>query len=607
MTGWRGCGRLDAMHKRIQILPLLFVLCAPGLALGEGATPSLAKLGDVRLLALDGVESTLASAVGAGPAVIAYTGVGCPIAQKYAPRLTRLAQRYAQDGVDFVIVDACPQDTREALAKELGELDMTLPAFKDFRQELTRRLEVETTTAVFLFDDQGALAYRGAIDDQYSLGAALPKPRENYLSDAIDDLLAKRAPDPASTSAPGCKITRLAEADLPEAITYSRHIAPLLQRNCEECHRPDQVAPFSLQTYAKAKGWAEMILEVVDEERMPPWNADEAFDGVFVNERRLSKKDKALLHRWVEDGMPRGNPEEDPAPIEWSPDWGIGTPDVIFEMESWWDGSGHAARGALPEEGYEVPREGVVDYQYFMVKTDFPEDRWVQAIEARAGAADVVHHVLIIIDDPQATGSERQRQLDFTSYFAAAAPGDNLVQFPDGYAKRLPAGSSLVFQMHYTPNGKKRFDRSSVGLIFAREEPVFEVVTDAVLDGRLLIPAGEANHEVRASRRITDDLAVLGFAPHMHMRGKDFRYILHYPDGVSEDLLYTQYDFNWQEGYTYADPFLFPAGSTLECVGHFDNSAANPNNPDPEQDVKWGDQSFEEMFIGFFDYVRPIE
>ncbi|MFT5050642.1 MAG: peroxiredoxin [Chlamydiales bacterium] len=595
------------MRYRRFHLALLSVaaLCAPTLARGDVAATTLADLSDVRLLALDGATSTFASAVGSGPVVIAYTAVGCPIAQKYASRLSRLASQFADEGVDFVLVDASPQDTRAAIAKELGELGLSLPVYLDHRQELTRLLDVVTTTTVFLFDTNGGLAYRGAVDDQHSLGASLPEPRANFLLDAIQDVLALRKPEPASTEAAGCRITRLADDELPEEITYSKHIAPILQRNCEECHRPGQVGPFTLQSYEKARGWSEMILEVVDERRMPPWNADEAFDGVFTNERHLSKKERSLLHQWVEGGMQRGNPEEDPEPIEWNDDWAIGEPDVVYTMERWWGGNGRGNSDPLPAEGYEVPREGVVDYQYFMVETGFSEDRWVRSIEAHPGAADVVHHVLVMIDDPKSSAAERDRQLDFTSYFAAAAPGDNVVQYPDGYAKRLPAGSTLVFQMHYTPNGKQRFDRSSVGLIFANRAPDFEVVTDAVVDGRLLIPAGAENHEVRASRTFPDDVAVIGLFPHMHMRGKDFKYTLHYPDGGSEDLLYSHYDFNWQEGYVYPDPFLFPAGSRLECVGHFDNSVGNPNNPDPEQDVRWGDQSFEEMFIGYFDYVRP--
>jgi hypothetical protein len=276
-------------------------------------------------------------------------------------------------------------------------------------------------------------------------------------------------------------------------------------------------------------------------------------------------------------------------------------------MDRRWGGTRSGAGEELPEAGYEVPREGVVEYQYFMAATDYPEDRWVQAIEARPGATDVVHHVLVTIDDRNAAPGERERLLDFTSYFAAAVPGDNSVIYPEGYGKLLPAGSTLVFQMHYTPNGKERFDRSCIGLVFCEEPPLFEVVTDAVVNTDLDIPPGADDHEVRAARTFQQDTAVLGYFPHMHTRGKDFKYTLHYPDGGSEDLLATDYDFNWQEGYVYYDPFLFPAGSRLECVGHFDNSAQNLNNPDPARRVRWGDQTFEEMFIGYFDYVRPIQ
>lgn len=590
-------------HRRPISALVLLALAAPTVCAQVGSPSArISELAGVRLLSLAGEELSFAAVAGDGPLVVAYTGVGCPIAQKYAPRLARLSERYAAHGVDFVLVDACPQDTRAGIAQELAELGLALPCFKDFRQELTSALDARTTTEVFVFGRDGALAYRGAIDDQYSLGAARPEPRENHLVDAIEALLAGRAPETALTAAPGCKITLASELELPEAVTWSKHIAPLVQQNCEECHRTGQVAPFSLQSYEKAKGWAEMMVEVVDEDRMPPWNADPAFDGVFANERRLSADEKALLHRWVEDGMPRGNPAEDPAPLEWSSNWKIGEPDVVFSMERWWRSSGTPGP-ELPETGFEVPREGVVDYQYFMVQTDYPEDRWVQAIEARAGAADVVHHVLVMVDDPKVSTGE----LDFTSYFAAAVPGDNSVIYPDGYGKRLPAGATLVFQMHYTPNGKERSDRSSVGLVFCEHPPALEVVTDAIVNDGFLIPAGADDHEVRAERVFVEDTAVLGYFPHMHTRGKDFKYTLYHADGTSEELLYTHYDFNWQEGYVYYDPFVIPAGSRLECVGHFDNSAKNPNNPDPKKDVSWGDQTFEEMFIGYFDCVRTIE
>ena len=441
------------------------------------------------------------------------------------------------------------------------------------------------------------MRYRGAVDDQYAVGAAKPAPTEHYLKDALDAVLAGRTPEPARTEAPGCLVTRLPEEELPETVTWSGDVAAILQRRCVSCHRPGQVGPFSLETYGKAKGWSEMIASVVEEGRMPPWNADERYDGVFANERRMPDKEKQTLLKWIEDGMPRGNPDEDPPKIEWPTGWSIGEPDVVFSMEEWMrDGQ------KLPEEGYAVPREGVVEYKYFAAQTSYDEDRWIQALEVKPGAADVVHHVLILIDDPTSRG-----QPDFRSYLAVAVPGDTPSVYPEGYGKRLPKGARLIFQLHYTPNGKERFDRSSLAIEFCDEKPFFEVVTSAVVNDRFRIPPGAEDHEVRAQVTFEADTGLVAFFPHMHTRGKDFKYVAHHPDGTSEELLFTHYDFNWQESYLLRDPMPIFAGTRLECVGHFDNSRNNLNNPDPEQWVGWGDQTFEEMFIGYFDTVVPID
>jgi len=293
--------------------------------------------------------------------------------------------------------------------------------------------------------------------------------------------------------------------------------------------------------------------------------------------------------------MPRGNPADEPAPRKWPEGWSIGTPDLVLQPE--YDVQ---RKRPLPPEGFAVPREGVVDYQNFTVETHFPEDRWIQAMEVAPGAADVVHHVLIAIR--QGSGG-----IDERSYLAVYVPGDTPSVYPEGYAKRLPAGATLGFQLHYTPNGKERFDRSSLAIVFAKEPPLFEVLTDAVVNDEFEIPPGADAHEVRGARVLTEDTGVVSFFPHMHMRGKDFRFVAHHLDGSEQELLFSHYDFLWQESYILPDPLLLPAGTKLECIGHFDNSKANPNNPDPTQAVRWGDQSFEEMFIGFYDTVVPLD
>ena len=382
-----------------------------------------------------------------------------------------------------------------------------------------------------------------------------------------------------------------------EPPTWSRDIAPIVQRRCESCHRPDQAAPFALQSFEQFQGRAKTIARVLQDGIMPPWKADAKYDGVFANERRLPNHEKEKILAWIEQGMARGEPAEDPPAAVWPVGWSMGEPDVVLSMEHYEDGR------PLPPEGFAVPKEGVVEYQYFKVETSWKEDRWLQAIETRPGSVDVVHHVLILIQDPKRPSS----QLDFRTYLGVAVPGDTSSRYPQGYGKRLPAGATLVFQMHYTPNGKERFDRSSVALQFCDETPEFEVVTSAVLNDEFRIPPGAEDHEVRAELTLAEDTGLVALFPHMHTRGKDFRYVAHLPDGSAEELLFAHYDFNWQESYVLPDPLPLPAGTRLECIGHFDNSAANPNNPDPSAWVSWGDQTFEEMFIGYYDIVRPVE
>jgi hypothetical protein len=601
------------MIARILLLALASPLSAATQA-SEAADPageerarppgvSLGELQDLPLLALDGRQTRLGACTDGRVLVLCYTGVGCPISGKYGPRLARLAQGYAARGVAFLGIDASPGDSLQAIERQREELGIGFPVLKDFRQELTRRLGARTTTEVFVFDRAGRLCFRGAVDDQYALGAARPQPTRHYLVQALESVLAGAQPEWTESEAPGCLLTLLPEEQRKAGPTWSHDVAAIVQRRCEACHRPEQVGPFPLQTYEEVKSHAKMIASVVEDKRMPPWNADERFDGVFSNQRSLPAKERATLLEWIAAGMPRGDPAEDPAPAKWPTGWSIDDPDVVFTMERYQGDEDQSLDEALPPEGFAVPREGVVEYQYFTTKTDYPEDRWIQALEVRPGAKDVVHHVLVLIDDP----ANPSARIDFRTYLAVFVPGDTPSVFPPGYGKRLPAGATLIFQLHYTPNGKERFDRSNLALRFCEQRPDFEVVTSAVFNEEFRIPPGAARHEVRADVVLAEDTGLVALFPHMHTRGADFRYVAHLPDGSEQELLFSHYDFNWQESYLLPDPLPLPPGTRIECIGHFDNSADNPNNPDPSAWVEWGEQTFEEMFIGYFDTVKPVE
>ena len=561
-------------------------------AIAVGATPVDRvgeRLSDVTLRTLDGKDVSLLSLHTERILVVAYTGVGCPIAGRYAPRLEKLYKKYGSRGVRFVGINANPQDSAAKIRKEMEELGVTFPVLMDRDQALTRQLDAKTTTEVFVIDESKVIRYRGAVDDQYNIGAQRRSAKTKYLELAIKDVLKDRDPFTTRTAAPGCLITRVKPVKSSQDITYSSHVARIVQDNCQKCHRKGQIAPFPLTTYEEARGWSAMIHSVLEEGRMPPWNAAHSLDGVFLNERLMPEADKKALLAWIDNGTPRGNPDEDPPTKSWPRGWRIGKPDKIYKMG----------------KAFSVPAEGVVEYKYFTIRTTFRKDKWIQAMEVKAGAEDVVHHIVVMVAEPGQGGRPQGNGID-DGFLCATVPGDIPSIFLPGMAKKLPAGADLIFQVHYTTNGKKRRDQSSVGMIFTDEPVEKEVSSRGIANMGLKVPAGADNHEVRAEYTFLRDTDLLSMYPHMHFRGKSWKFVAHYPDGREETLLdVPRYDYNWQESYILRVPKRMPAGTTLECIAHYDNSAANFVNPDPTIDVRWGEQSWEEMMIGYFDYVTP--
>jgi hypothetical protein len=344
-----------------------------------------------------------------------------------------------------------------------------------------------------------------------------------------------------------------------------------------------------LMTHDDASNWAAMIHEVVESGRMPPWHAD-AKHGKFENNRSLSEKDRETLLAWIAEGCPEGDKADAPPPRELADGWRIGKPDVVFTMPH-----DFTVPAKAPPRG--------IPYQYFMVKTDFEEDKWIQAAEAKAGNRAVVHHIIVYASEPNRTPQNHEDRIG-NGFLVGEAPGDMPAVFPPGVAKKVPKGGILMFQMHYTPNGIEQNDQSSVGMIFAKEPPKLEMRTRAISSRGFAIPAGDANHRVVSASTFRGDVMVYSLMPHMHLRGKDFQYEAVYPDGRRETLQFVpRWDFNWQSSYRLATPLRLPAGSRIECTAHFDNSANNLSNPDPTKIVRWGDQTWQEMMIGFVDYA----
>jgi hypothetical protein len=380
-----------------------------------------------------------------------------------------------------------------------------------------------------------------------------------------------------------------AESKPKSKITYSKEVARIVQDNCQVCHHPGTAAPFSLMTFDDAVKWADNIKEAVADKRMPPWFADPHY-GKFANDRRLKKEDQETLLAWIDGGMERGNQSDLPPERTFADGWVIGKPDVVFQ---------------LPEP-QSVPASGTVDYQYFITKTDFKEDVWITAAEARPGNRAVVHHIIVSYRDPKNKERAGGRGGLGEGFIVGTAPGDMPLMLPAGVARRIPAGAELIWQLHYTPNGKAAKDLSQVGLVFykGKEPPKYNSQTVSIMNGRFAIPPGDPDYKVESEWTVPRDALLLSFVPHMHLRGKDFLYKVAYPDGKSDTLLSVpHYDFNWQLTYRVDKPLHLPKGSTIQCTAHFDNSKSNKANPDSTKEVTWGDQTWEEMMIGFVDFM----
>jgi peroxiredoxin len=526
--------------------------------------------------------------------VVVFIGTECPINNAYMPRLAELHKEYTPRDVAFVAINSNCTDAPARVAAHAKDHGIPFPVLKDTANVVADRFGARRTPEAFVLDSSGSILYQGRIDDQIGIAYRRPAPTRRDLAEALDAVLAGKPVSQPITQAPGCAIARTIKPKASGPVTFSKHVAPILQQKCQECHRPGQVGPMSLLSYEDALGWAETISEVVQERRMPPWHADPKF-GHFANDRSLSKEERDTLLAWIKQDCPQGDPRDVPPPRRFPEEWTIGKPDVVLSMPN----------------KFHVPAKGGkngIRYQYFPVETNFKEDRWIQAAEARPGNRAVVHHIIAYIIKPGDRYDTRGPDGVGNNMLVAFAPGDLPAVFSPGTAKKIPKGSTLLFQMHYTPNGVEQDDRSSVGLIFAKEPPRYDVRTRGITQSRFTIPPGADNHEVKSATTFQQDAELLSLFPHMHLRGKDFEYRAVFPDGKSQVLLRVpRYDFNWQSHYRLSKPLKLPAGTRIECTAHFDNSTHNPNNPDPQKTIRWGDQTWEEMMIGFVDYVNTAK
>ncbi|MFO0945720.1 MAG: redoxin domain-containing protein [Planctomycetota bacterium] len=539
---------------------------------------------------LQGIDGREWSWDQAGPkklVVVVFLGTECPLVKIYAPRLNSLAKRCASLDVLFLGMDSNQQDSVEELRAFKEEFGIDFPLLKDEGNKIADRFGARRTPEAFVLDAEGIVRYRGRIDDQFGVGYQRPIATREDLALAIDSLLAGKDVESPETEAPGCFIGRVRQPDDNANITWSGNVAKIFQDRCQRCHRPGEIGPFSLLDYRDTLGWIETIREVVTSNRMPPWHANPEH-GTFANDSRLRDDEKRELLAWIDAGAPAGDLSKAPPPRQFSEGWQIPTPDVIIPMSN------------TPAK---IPAEGSVEYQWYHVDSGFTEDRWVKAAEARPGSPEVVHHITVYFLPPGEIWDLRVN--DRINLLGGYNPGGGPWRAPSGMAMKVPKGSKIVFEMHYTPNGAPRQDISRLGLIFARPEDVQrEVHTIMPANKDFVIPPQSADYKVDVRYTFPANAEILFLRPHMHLRGKSFRYELVEPSGEREILLdVPRYDFNWQDNYVLTAPRKVSAGSVLECTAHFDNSSGNRSNPDPNQEVRWGDQSWQEMMIGIFAMV----
>ncbi|MCI0359229.1 MAG: redoxin family protein [Planctomycetaceae bacterium] len=517
--------------------------------------------------------------------VLVFTNTTCPLVQKYWPKLRRLDEEYRGQGVQFVAINVGADDEFQEVAQQAIDFGIAFPFVKDTTGACVAALGVERTPEVAVLDENRKLRYRGRIDDQQRLGGARPDVTEDSLKLALDDLLAGREVAIAQTPVDGCLITRPQFTPPKEPVLFYEHVAPLLAKHCQECHHRGGESPFSLVTLEEVAAQAEMIAEVVADRRMPPWYASRQYR--FKNERGLTAAERETIVAWVKTGRAAGDESKAPPPRTFSNSkWEIGEPDLVTT--------------AL--ETHSLPADGFVDYKYVILPHVFWQDTWISAAEILPSNPAVVHHCNLAY-------LTLGQDFSASSFITGRVPGGTAMKLGNGIAFRIPKGSVVGLQIHYTTTGKPETNRMSVGFNFPRDMVRQELRHLQVTTTKYEIPPGAAAHEVKASRTLAMDATGLGMFAHMHLRGKDMTFVSRPPEGEAETLLaIPNYHYDWQQNYRWQlGTKRFAKGTKIEVTAHFDNSRFNPFNPDPTATVKHGQQTFEEMMFGFFFYTADGE
>lgn len=521
--------------------------------------------------------------------VIVFATLDCPIVKRSLPKLRALDEAYRDKGVQFLVMNVGPNDSLVDVAFQAVEAEIEFPFGKDFSRKVVKALGATRTPECVVLDSNRRLKYRGRIDSEFRFGGATPNTGRADLRKAIEDVLAGRNVRIAETPTDGCLITRPRPPEKRE-LTYYKDVAPLMKTHCQGCHQPKTAAPFSLRTFEEVNANAAMIAEVVSQRRMPPWFAASGH-GDFTNNPSLSSKEIATIVDWANGDRVAGDAKDGPKPVPLrKSDWLIGKPDLVVRM-------------ALPEK---IPASGYIPYRYTLLPYVFLQDTWVQKIQINPGNDEVVHHCNMGYINVADAGGSFHPEKNFITGFV---PGGDPMVLNDGVGFCIPAGSVVGLQLHYITNGQQTTDRTEVGFVFAKGKIQKQIRHFQCNNRRFKIPPGASHYQVRASKTFDFDATGIGMYSHMHLRGKDMTFKATFPDRQTKTLLsIPNYNFEWQDSYRWPrNKIQFPKGTRIDCTAHYDNSAFNPFNPDPQASVRHGLQTYHEMMYGFVFFTRDDE
>ncbi|MEE9373753.1 MAG: redoxin domain-containing protein [Saprospiraceae bacterium] len=549
------------------------------------------RIGDFGLFDHSGDFHTLYYHKNAEAIVLFVQGNECPIVRNAYTDLRKIRDEYASKNVKFFMINSNIQDNRASVKAEIEDFKMMgIPVLIDKDQLVGDLLDIDITAECFVISPKDwTLQYRGPLNDRIGYESQKNNASNHYLKNALDMVINNEKIETAFVNTKGCAVARLSKHEGYETLTYADNIAPILEDNCYNCHQEGGIAPWAMNNYTAVFGWSRMIKQVLLTQRMPPWHADPEINE-FHDDMSLSDEVKRQLVAWIDNGMPKG--EGDPlASLQPSKnEYALGTPDLEINLKK-----------------EMIPATGIIDYRFqdYSVETD--EDLYLKAVEVKPGNTSVLHHVIATLEYPEGYDFPVKHRASnwLDGIMAGWAPGGEPEQFPKGTGKLIPKGSTIHFQMHYTTSGKEESDVTSLGLYFHDSKPEFEFITIGPSNFKIHIKPELAHQPFSAVKKFEEDVTIFSMLPHMHYRGKSMNFTLKYPDGSEKPILSVPaYSFNWQRFYYLKYPEFAPAGTELIVNAVFDNSVNNEFNPNPSETLYFGEQTFDEMLVGYVSIVK---